>query len=343
MKLLTKINLYALAAIVLTSCLKSKNDLGGMRTDSGSIVTTIAEPEYIRQDNEHVIGFGYYANANFDFGSLPNEMVKFFTIHVAQARDLKLSGPLKLKFSMTSIGGDVIPAGAITIPAEVEFPAFTENSKYFSVKFAVNKALLNPNGDYAATFKITGTNQGAVGQIDNGIDVYFHNSKYTGRYNVEETVIDPAGVVRMDKNIKQVLLDDPGSWGLVGPAGARNLSFVDEYYIGLSGSSNGFSTLVNNLTTGTTATAYALCYPTYGLDASDNLIRVTNSLNGANYGVTLNADAPNKYVYTSNDDRTFSISYNITVTAPLPGGLTSSRIFKVTDKFTYQMIQVRIP
>ena len=90
------------------------------------------------------------------------------------------------------------------------------------------------------------------------------------------------------------------------------------------------------------STRYALLYPTYGLDANDNLIRVTNSLTGANYNVTLNADAPNKFVYTANDDRTFNISYNVTLTAPIPGGLTSSRIFKVMDKFTYHKIQVRV-
>ena len=352
MKLLLKLNVYALAVLLLTSCLKEKNDVGGMLTDEGSILTTIAEVDYIAQDN-HVIGFGYYPLANFPFTTgIPNEMVKFFTIHVSQPRKTKLSGPLKLTITMTSTGGDPIPAGAITIPATVDFPAFTSEEMDFPVKFAVNKSLLSAGGDYAAEFHITATNQGAVSANSSSIEVFFLNSAYYGRYNVEETVIDPANVIKMDKNIKPVLLDNPGYLNLYipgtfqNPAGARNLVFIDEYYNGLTfnGSAwntNSFSTLVNNLTTGTTSSAYALLFPTYGLDANDNLIRVTNSLTGANYNVTLNSDAPNKYVYTANDDRTFHISYNVTLTAPLPSG-SSSRIFKVTDKFTYHKIQVRV-
>jgi hypothetical protein len=338
MRKILKLSLFTLAtALLLSSCLKERNDIAGLRTDDGSVAVTIAESEYINQDN-NVIGFGYYSNANFSYTLFPTEDVKFFTIRVAQPRSTKLNGPLKLKISYTSIGGDPLPAGAIVIPADVEFPAFDGISKDYAVKFKVQKNLLNPAGDYAARFTITGTNQGAVSQTDKSLDVYFHNSKYYGRYMSETTIEDPAGVIKMEKNIKPVLLDDPGYWGLVPATG---LSFVDEYFLGLSGSTQGFGTHANNLTTGTTATRYVLVNPTFQLNASDNLTGILNSLTGANYGITLNAESPNKFTYTANDDRTFEISYNVTLTAPLPVG-TSSRSFKVTEKYTYHPIQVRV-
>lgn len=326
-----------MSAVMLSSCLKEKNDIGGLRTDKGGIAITIAEVEYIQQDN-NVIGFGYYANANFDFTALPNEEVKFFSVRISQPREVKVSGSLKLKVSMQSIGGDAIPAGAITIPADVEFPAFEGVVKDYSAKFRVNKALLNPAGDYAARFTITGSDQGVVSETGKTIDVYFHNSKYYGRYMVETTVTDPAGYIKIDRNIKPVLLDDPGYWGLAPTSG---LSFVDEYWLGFIGTTAGFGTHTNNLTNSSTVSNYVLLNPTFQLNASDNLTGILNSLSGANYGITLNGDAPNKFEYVANDDRTFSISYNITVTAPLPVG-TSSRAFKVVEKYTYHPIQVRV-
>jgi hypothetical protein len=351
MRQILKLSLFILAnAVLLSSCLKERNDIGGLRTDDGSVAVTIAEVEYINQDN-NVIGFGYYSNANFSYTSLPTEDVKFFTIRVAQPRSTKVNGSLKLKISYTSIGSDPLPAGAIVIPADVEFPAFEGASKDFSVKFKVQKNLLVPGSDYAARFTITGTNQGAVSQTGNSIDVYFHDSKYYGRYMCETTITDPAGVIKMDKNLKPVLLDDPNYWQWftgTSTVTTSGLCFVDEYYAGLtfagppySISTASYATHANNLTSGTTAVRYNLVNPTFQLNASDNLTAVLNSLTGANYGVTLNAESPNKFTYTANDDRTFEISYNVTLTAPLPVG-TSSRSFKVTEKYTYHPIQVRV-
>jgi hypothetical protein len=336
MKIL-KYSVFALFLLSFTSCLKSRNDIGGMLTDNGSILTTIAESEYIDQDN-NVIGFGYYANANFSYTTEANEEVKFFTARVTQPRSTKLSGSLKLKITMTSIGGDAIPAGAITIPADYEIPAFSENVKDIPIKLKVNKALLNPAGDYAATFTITAASQGAVSQTNNKLDVYFHNHKFAGRYTVETTVTDPANMVKIYKNTKPVLLDYDVFFGY----GPGYLSFVDEYFYGLSGSTQGFSTLVDNLVSGTTAVRYALIYPTFEYNAAGSLTQVYNSLTGASYAVTLNADASNKLVYTSNDNKTFEISYNVTATAPLTSTTTSSRSFKIVEKYTYHPIQVRV-
>jgi hypothetical protein len=332
-----KYSLFALLVLSLTSCLKSKNDIGGLLTDNGSVLTTIAETEYIEQDN-NVIGFGYYANANFSYVTEPNEEVKFFTARVTQPRSTKLNGSLKLKITMTSIGGDAIPAGAITIPADYEIPAFTELVKDIPIKFKVNKTLLNPNGDYAAEFTITGANQGAVSQTNKTIDVYFHNHKYAGRYIVETTVTDPANMVKIEKNTKPVLLDYDVFFGY----GPGYLSFVDEYFYGLTGSTQGFATLVDNLVSGTTAVRFALVNPTFQYNSSESLTQVYNSLTGASYAVTLNTDASNKFVYTSNDNKTFEISYNVTITAPLTPTTTSARSFKVVEKYKYHPIQVRV-
>lgn len=332
-----KYSLLALLLISFTSCLKSRNDIGGLLTDDGGILTVVAETEYADQDN-HVIGFGYYANANFSYTTEANEEVKFFTARVSQPRSTKVNGSLKLKISMTSIGGDPIPAGAITIPADFEIPAFSENVKDFPVKFRVNKALLNPSGDYAATFTITSASQGAVNANSNSIDVYFHNHKYAGRYMVETTVTDPANMIKIYKNTKPVLLDYDVFFGY----GPGFLSFVDEYFYGLSGSTQGFATLVDNLTSGTTAVRYALVNPTFAYGASENLTQVYNSLTGVSYGISLNTDAPNKFTYVSNENKSFEISYNVTVTAPLTTTTTSSRAFKITEKYTYHPIQVRI-
>lgn len=341
MKLLIKLNVYTLAVLLLTSCLKNKNDLGGMRDDSGSIVSTIAEVDYHEQDN-HVIGLDYYATANFDFSG-PNESVKFFTIHISQNRDTKMSGPITFNVTMTSIGATPLPAGAITV-APIQSPSSTANNLDFPVKFAVNKALLNPAGSYAANFTVTSASQGAVSSLTSSIDVDLFNSRYYGRYIAETTVSDPLNVLKMDKNIKNVLLDDPGAWGafnasLVNP---RNLSFVDEYHLALAGGTNGYFTTVNNLTTGTSGAIYPLLAPTFHLDANDNLIRVSQSTTGANLNVTLNGDAPNKFVYTSNEDRTFQVSYNVTLNLPGPGGANQSRTFKVQEKYTYHPLQMRV-
>lgn len=335
-------SLLALIVLSLSSCLKTKNDIGGLRTDKGSILTTIAESEYINQDN-NVIGFGYYANANFSYTTEPNESVKFFTARISQPRETKLNGSLKLKISMASIGGDDIPAGAITIPADYEIPAFTDNVKDVPIKFVVNKTLLDPDADYRAEFTITAASQGAVSQTNNVIDVQFHNSKFSGRYMVETTVTDPANVIKIESNTKPVLLDDQLGLSPV-RVGPGYLNFLDEYFYGLTGSAQGFATLVDNLTTGTTATRFALLNPTFQIDGSGKLLQVYNTLSGsgASYNVTLNSDAPNSFSYTANDDKTFSISYSVTLTAPLTPTTTSSRQFKVVEKYKYHPIQVRV-
>src|ERR1041385_1753541 len=95
-----KVIKYCAAAFVLvlfTSCLKSKNDFAGLRTDDGNIVVSITETQYENTD-ANVIGFGFQYFANFSFTATPaTESVRFFTLHVSQPRSKKMSGPMTVK------------------------------------------------------------------------------------------------------------------------------------------------------------------------------------------------------------------------------------------------------
>jgi hypothetical protein len=338
---LIKISFLFAVLAVFSSCLKSKNDIAGLMNDKGGIVTSIAETEYIDQDN-NTIGFPYYGTTSFDFGSLPGELVKFLSVHVSQPRDAKVNGSLKLGFTASNGSGTPLPAGALNI-SPITIPAFDGASKDFNIKFAVTKTALDPNEDYSVVLTLATVDQGIISANANSIEIFIHNSKFYGRYKCETTVTDPLNYIKITKNTRSVMLDDLVTF--FGPPAffpPNYLSFDDEYSSALLGGTQGLSILVDNLVTGTTATRYALMYPTYALNTgTGNVTGVFNTLTGANYNVTFTADLANKFTYTANDDRTLEVSYTVTLTAPIPGG-TSSRVFKVLDKYTYHPIQVRI-
>lgn len=98
-----------------SSCLKSRNDLGGMLDDKGQVITSILEQNYLDGDAKNV-GFHWVINSFFDINSTPNEAVKFFTLHVTQVRETKMNGPLTVKVQMLPLTGTTpFPAGAVTI------------------------------------------------------------------------------------------------------------------------------------------------------------------------------------------------------------------------------------
>lgn len=341
MRLIQLIFLFVVMS-VFTACVKSKNDWAGLRTDSGSVVISILEDEYIDQDN-HVIGFGYAPFANFDFTG-PDEDVKFFTVHIAQPRSKKLNGTLKLSISASNGSGDPLPAGALTIPSTVDIPAFDGTEKDVPILFHVNKTNLDPASYYSVVFTIDDADQGVVSSNAKQVEVFLYPGKYYGRYMVETTVTDPLGFLQIEKNTKPVLLDDLAfTYGRPASIDDPNyLSFIDEYYVGLTGSSAGLSTFVNNLTSGTTAPRYSLLYPTFHLNASGTVDGVFDTRNGSDLNATFTNDLSNKFVFNNNGDRTFEVSYNVTLTAPVSGGGTQSRNFNVKEKYTYHPVQVRV-
>lgn len=329
--------------LLFSSCLKTKNDFAGLRTDNGGIVVSILEDEYIDQDN-NVIGFGYQPFAHFDFGGA-DEDVKFFTAHITQTKDARVKGTMKLTITAQNGSGTPVPAGAITIPATYDIPAFDSVAADVPIMFKVNKSLLDPNESYSVVFTITGSDQGAVSLNKSSIEVVLYPGKYYGRYTVETTVTDPLNVYKITSNTKPVLLDDLLLSFGPRPAAIDNqqyLSFIDEYYVGLTGSDEGLGLLVDDLTSGTSSPEGVLIYPTYHLDASGKVDGVFNTLTGDNYNVTFTNDLSNQMVYTDNAHRTMEVSYDVVVDAPAPGGTTQSRKFHVQEKYKYHLDQVRI-
>lgn len=336
--------IFLLATLsALSSCLKTKNDWAGLRTDkNGDIIVSIAEDEYIDQDN-HVMGFGYEPFAQFDFGGA-DEPVKFFSVHISQPKAKKVTGTLQLKVTAANGSGDPLPAGAITIPSTVDIPAFSGTSMDVPVLFNVKKAGLDPDAYYSVVFTITSVSQGVLSANASQIEVFIHPGKYFGRYMVQTTVTDPAGVVDIFQNTKPVMLDDLAfSYGRPGSIDDPSyLSMIDEYFVGAGGGSTGLSILVDNRSNGVTAPRYALLYPTYHLNAAGVVDGVFDTRNGNNLNVTFNNDLSNKYVATNNGSRTLEVSYNATLTAPGPGGPAVNRTFKIQEKYSYHPIQVRI-
>jgi hypothetical protein len=192
-------------------------------------------------------------------------------------------------------------------------------------------------------FTITGANQGVVSDNASQIEVFLYPGKYYGRFTVETTVKDPLGFLQIQQNTKPVLLDDLYfTYGRPASIDDPNyLSFIDEYFVGLGGGSSGLSLFVDNRSSGTTAPRYSLLYPTYHLNSSGTVDGVFDTRNGNNLNVTFTNDLSNKYVINNNGDRTFEVSYNVTLTAPVSGG-TASRTFNVQEKYTYHPVQVRV-
>jgi hypothetical protein len=309
-----KIIILAFVAISLTSCLKSVNDIAGLRTDPGQVVTAILEKQYQVNDGYN-LGQGYVARAGFSFASPATENVRFFTLHISQP-GTKISGNLAVKITMTaSSSGTLPPTGAVTIPAEISIPASSAEGFDFPVRFAVNKSLLNPAVTYAATFTISSVSQGVYSDLEKSVDITLVNSKYSARYNLVSTVKDPAGQYGVSNNTKPMaLLESTGN------------SIILEDLISGSGGLQ-----AANLQTGA---ATNIITPRFVLDASG---KVTAIFNGAtNLNATI--DPSSQFVYTDSENRSFTVAYTFSFTSTV-NGASNTRIISVTEKYTLATLQ----
>src|SRR5215218_11391294 len=121
------IKLIFIAALLVSfsSCVKEKNNLAGMLNDEGNIVTAIMEQQYLTGDANN-LGFGYHIYAGFNHASPATEDVRFFTLHISQPRNKKVSGNLVVKIGIsapTAAGYSPPPVGALNIPSEISIPA----------------------------------------------------------------------------------------------------------------------------------------------------------------------------------------------------------------------------
>jgi hypothetical protein len=334
---LIKYSIFLLSLVSLTSCLKSKNDWGGTREDKGTIVISVTEKQYINADAQN-IGFGYTNSyANFSFTApAGNEDVRFFTVHISQPRETKLSGNLTLRVNMSPLTGFTMPPiGAITVPASYTVPASSASAFDYPVRFTVNKSLLNANNHYGATFSISSPNQGIVSTLDSTIDVVFNydvpynTSRYTGRYVVAETLSDPARQYTVN-NVKPIVLLENAT---------NRIDLYDWYAYTLS---NGAATslnyiFANNITTGANTALFA---PRFTLDATGKVTAIQNASNTAAVtNLAVDAAAPNQFTYTSNDNRSFTFKYSFTLTTTI-NGVVTPRTVTVTDSYTYDATQI---
>lgn len=324
---LIKYSFLALAIVSLTSCLKSKNDFAGMREDPGSIVTSITEAQYINTDAQNV-QLGYSTvYANFNFLAPATEEVKFFTLHVSQPRENKLSGNLIVKVSVANAAGlTPLPAGAVAV-GDITVPASSAASFDVPVKFSVNKAVLDVNEHYGAVFTITSVSQGVYSDLEKtvtvalNLDPFYNESKYTARYVWTSTVEDAVKQYGVTHNSKPVLFleDSPGEMG------------ISDVYSGSA------SLTANNLSTGASTSIFA---PVYVLDNSG---KVTSILNGSGSaavsGITLESGSPNQFTLTSNNERKLEVKYSFTLTTTINGTPTPRKV-TVTETFEYDKMQV---
>lgn len=328
-----KYSFLVVIAAALSSCLKSKNDFAGLREDKGNIVTSITEAQYLNTDAQN-IGFGFQVFANFSFTTPATEEVRFFTLHISQPRETKLSGPLLVKVSMASDPSyDPLPAGAVTIPTEISVPASTASSFDYPVKFTVNKSLLNPNNWYAAVFTITSVNQGVYSELDKSIQVvinedpFYNTSRYVARYKWTSTVTDPAGQYGITNNTKPVNLLENA---------ANRLDVFDFYAWALSSASTYTYLWANNLQTGANTAIFA---PRYVLDATGKVTSIINqSGTGAVTNIALDASGANQFTYTSNDQRTLVVKYSFDLTTTINGTPTTRKV-TVSEKYEYDNVQ----
>lgn len=341
MKLL-KYSLYVSMVFAFSSCLKAKNDVGGLLTDQGEILSSISESQYLHTDEQN-IGFHYTHGsiANVAFGT-GTESVKFFTLKVSQARNKKMSGDMTLTVKTSPVAGyDQLPAGAVTF-SNVTIPANSAPVFEVPVKFTVNKAALDPTKWYAVNVELASVSQGVINATDKSIDVIFNidptynTSRYTGRYVATTTVEDSAKVFGINQNTRTYMLSegqyDPFGFA-GGPAFSANLIYPTDLYayaFGLVAES--FSLMTNNLTTGI---RQATIQPVYRLDASGKVIDVLNRSTLTSLNPVFDNSAPNSFVITSNNERVLSVKYKVLFTL---GGLTRS--ITVTDRYVYDKIQV---
>jgi hypothetical protein len=314
MKNIKLIIVLAFVAVSLASCLKSANDLAGIRTDEGQVVTAILEKQYQINDGYN-LGVGYLAHAGFSFTTPATETVRFFTLHISQPK-AKVSGNLAVKITMSaSPSGTLPPAGAITVPAEINIPATSGDGFDFPVRFAVNKALLNPAGTYAAVFTISSVSQGVYSELEKSVDVEIVNSRYQARYTMQSTVKDPAGQYGVSNNTKPIALVETA---------ANTLGLFD-----LISGSGGLQAA--NLQTGA---ATNIITPRFVLDANGKVTAVFNGTTNLNATI----DPSSQFVYTANDDRTFTVAYTFSFTSTV-NGASNTRVISVNEKYTLSTLQ----
>jgi len=321
---------YSLLVLLIgsfSSCLKPKNDFAGIREDKGSIVVSITETQYINTDAQN-IGFGFGVFTNFSFGAPATEQVKFFSIHVSQPRENKLSGPLVVKIAMTPLSGyDPFPTGAVVIPTEISIPASQEPSFDYPVRFTVNKAGLDPTAHYGARFTITSVNQGVASALDKSVDVIvnedpsYNNSRYTGLYTAVTTVKDANNVYGITSNSRPFYLLENSP---------NQLDELDLYQYAF-GSANADQIYAANLSTGAQT---AIVPVRYVLNATGKVVDVLNARTGVSLSPTFNTDSPNQFTYTSQDNRVLDVSYTVNLTL---NGVT--RAISIKEKLTYANIQ----
>ncbi len=309
--------LFLVASVVsFSSCLKAKNEFGGMRTDEGNIVTSIVEKQYLISDesNNH---WGYEVFAGFDFAAPATESVRFFAVRVNQPRDKKLSGPMTVRFTTAAIPGlATFPAGAITFPTEFTVPANAATVYDVPVYFTVNKSALNPASSYGISFTLTGTSQGVFDELSKTVDIQIKNSKYTARYTSVTSVTDSANLYRIVSNTKPTLLEDLGS---------NNVGIADVVFNRYPVASIARAIQVINLSTGGRVD---LVQPRYVFNAAGNLTAVLSRTTGADLNAVI--EPSSKFTYTSNDNRTFVANYTIRLTV---GGINQP--FKISENWTY--------
>ena len=338
-----------LAATMFTSCLKSRSDAGGLLDDKGSIVTSIAEQAYINTDAQN-IGAGFTNTfANFNFGTRPNESVKFFTLNISQPRETKISGSMTLHITAADLlpidpSGLVsapLPAGAISVQ-DITVPASGASSISVPVMFNVNKTLLNPGQIYGAQFRVVSSSQGAVSALDSSIAVVFNgayimtvgtpsytinNSDYQANYKYSNDVVDP---------VNQFGIHQRTALRYIREVAANTLELEDTYFFNLQGVTSP-NLVVNNFTTGATTSIFR---PNFILNASGVVTSVVNaSASAAVTNLALDPSGANKFTYTSNNQREFHVKYSFTLTTTI-NGVVTPRTVKVSEDLTYDPNQI---
>ena len=338
-----KLSLLVVILATFASCLKSRTDIGGLQNDKGSIVTSIAEAQYINTDLQNIGAHYTNAVANTNFLNRPNESVKFFTLSVSQPRETKLSGPMTVKVTMkdlfatdpTGLLTAAIPAGAINV-TDVTVPASSASSITQPVFFTVNKTLLNPNDSYGVTFYISNSSQGAVSKLDDSINVTLNasymsfrtnRSDFEANYVYSNDVVDPVNQFGIHQRTARRYLQETAP---------NVLEYEDSYFFALTGASSP-NLLVNNLIAGTTTQLFK---PRFILNASGQVTSVVNA-NAAPAVTALALDPTglNKFTYSSNNVRTFNVKYTFTLTTTF-NGVVTPRTIRVSEDFTYEPLQV---
>jgi hypothetical protein len=337
-----KYSLIAAGLISFTSCLKPKADFGGTRTDAGTIVTSITEAQYINTDLQN-IGYTFTGtSANFSFAT-PNESVRFFTLHIAQPRDTKVSGSMTVRVAMSAADPSLftpLPAGAVTV-SDITVPASDAAGYDVPVMFTVNKALLDPTEFYGAVFTITSTSQGVFSELDksvtvviNGADGTHNTDRVFGRYLATTTIIDSANLYRIHENKRPYIL----SQGIWNPFGGQFTSVPNRIYLqdllwyGLTGASVANSLQAYNTVTGATT---EIVRPIYVMDATGKVTDVLNRLTNTTLSPVFDNSVSNQFTYTSNTVRTLTVKYTVRLTV---GAVTQP--FTITDSYTYDPNQV---